>query len=116
MSASFKRAMSEIIAIPDCEEKTYSSGGCALFQTPLFYIRLLDNEDVEIHLAERETFDRWANSVNFHSRRTKERRLYYPLFRPQYDWAIKVLKSKLFNFNSYIESVDLPWFECLRNP
>jgi len=114
-SYHYKKAVKEVKAIPDCK-KTYSSGGYSTYETPLFYIRILDNEEnVQIQLAERETFDRWANSVNFAVERSKTPKCYYPLVLPQYLWAIKVLKSKLFNFNSYIGAIELPWFETKRN-
>jgi hypothetical protein len=114
-SCYYKKAVKEVKAIPNCQ-KTYSSGGYSLYETPLFYIRILDNEEnVQIQLAERKTFDRWANSVNFAVDRSKTPKHYFPLFFSQYNWAIKVLKSKLFNFNSYIGAIELPWFETGRN-
>jgi hypothetical protein len=114
-SAHFKRAVKEVLVIPNCEQ-TFKSGGYATFESPLFYIRVLDNdEEVQIQLAERKTFDRWANSVNFVTERSKGRRHYYPHFQQQYDWAIKVLESKLFNFDSYFDHIALPWFEYGRN-
>lgn len=116
-SAMFKRTVKEILdTIPKCEQ-TYKSQGVATFETPMFYIRVLDNrEEVQIQMAERKTFDRWANSVNFVTERTKERRCYHAVFLPQYKWAIKVLKSELFNFNRYFGHLELPWFRSERNP
>lgn len=114
-SYNYKKAVKEVKAIPHCK-KTYSAGGYSTYETPLFYIRILDNEEnVQIQLAERKTFDRWANSVNFAVDRSKGQKHYYPLFLPQYNWAIKILKTKLFDFNSYIRAIDLPWFETKRN-
>ena len=46
----------------------------------------------------------------------RTRRHYYSLFLPQYKWAVKVLRSKLFEFNKYFHTIDLPWFERGRNP
>src|SRR5271154_6503530 len=107
-SVDFKRVLREVKSLPNCN-KNYNSEGCAIFETPLFYIRIWDNEfTVEIQLGEKKTFDRWANSINFSTERSKTSKHYYPLFAPQYEWAIKVLKSKLFNFNSYIDHIDLP--------
>lgn len=75
----------------------------------------MDSEDdVLIHLAEIKTFGRWANSTNFQTKRCKEKGLYYALFRPQYNWAIKVIKSGLFDFSSYFDSLELPWIEYER--
>lgn len=113
-SYDYKKAVKEVKAIPNCT-KTYSTGGYSTFITPLFYIRILDNEEnVQIQLAERKTFDRWANSVNFVTERTKSPKCYYPLFEQQYKWAIKVLKSKLFKFNTYFAPIELPWFKTGR--
>lgn len=113
--ALFQKARQEILEIPKCEIIDDTSTYC-LFKTDLFFIRLLDqNISLDIHLAERATFDRWANSRNFETSRTKESGCYYPLFWEQYKWAEKVLKSKLFNFNSYFDSIHLPRFEVAQN-
>ncbi len=123
-SIYFKRAFLEIIDIEGCEVN-YNENGFVIFDTPMFRIRLIDEmrDDTKtvisrfspgkvlIHMGEKATFDRWANSVNFFFERDKERRTYYPLFKPQYDWAVKVVKSKLFNFNEYHGRIELPWFK-----
>jgi len=118
MSAAFKRALDEIKSLPKCKI-TYSTSGYILFSLPYFYGRLLENkgdEHIVIHLAEKKTFDRWANSTNFTVRRPKGRRLYYGLFAPQVNWARKIVKSKLFNFDSYFSGIEMPYFEMGRNP
>lgn len=114
-SSVFKRTVKEAKSLPNCKQ-TYIDNGCALFETPLLYIRVLDGEEeVTVHLGEKKTFDRWANSINFITEISKGPGHYYPLFAPQYKWALKVVKSKLFNFNSYIGSIGLPWFETKQN-
>lgn len=115
-SAMFKRTIKELVdTVPSCK-LTYKSQGVALLETPVFYIRILDNpEYVQIQMGERKTFDRWANSVNFVDERSKGRRHYHAVFLPQYQWAKRVLKSGLFNFNRYFEHLDLPWYATERN-
>jgi hypothetical protein len=114
-SKQFKQIIKEVRALPQSKE-TYNKDGYAMFEVRYFHIRIFNNsDDVSIQFAEKKTFDRWSNSVNFFTERSKGRKHYYPVLLPQYKWAIKVLKSKLFDFNSYFNRIELPWFETKRN-
>lgn len=114
-TSHFKKAIKEVEDLPVCE-RVSQSPGYYFYKTARFNIRVIDNEEnVEIHFGEKKTFDRWANSVNFYTSRSKSPKCYYPVLLPQYKWAIKVLNSKLFNFNRYFTRIDLPWFETRRN-
>lgn len=106
--------INELFSIKYCV--WFPKQGDNVVETPLFYIRFYENFDYfKIELAEKTTFDRWANSVNFFTERSKTKGTYYPLFKPQYIWAVKVLESKLFDFNSYISAIQLPWFKTKMN-
>lgn len=111
----FDIALAEIKALKKCKI-TYQTKGCVLFDIPLFYGRLLNNSEahIEIQLAEKATFDRWANSINFRTLRTKAKNCYYPSLVQQVEWAEKVLGSGLFDFSSYLSVIELPWFESKK--
>lgn len=124
ISPAFKKAVDEVKAIRGVKFEILEHD-CVYFTLPLFHGRIHNfmvsnvleeevNNYVEIQLGERKTFDRWANSVNFYTHRTKESGCYYPLFRPQYNWAVKVSRSGLFTFNNYFHRIELPHFEVAK--
>lgn len=116
-SILYRRTIKEILDTIPGIEQTYGWRGIAMFNTPQFYIRIIDDctGHVEIQMGERKTFDRWANSINFITKRSKARMGYYAVFLHQYRWAIKVVKSGLFAFDNYFHRIELPWFKTERN-
>lgn len=113
-----------INALPGVTDLDLSSvkHGMILATLPGFYLRTHAAEQWTIwaggrelkhfiELAERKTFDRWANSSNFvtHAIYTKDNRHWsLPDLAAQVRWARKVCRSRVFDFNSYFESVHLP--------
>jgi hypothetical protein len=114
-SKCYLKAVEEVKSLPYCI-CTYKAAGISYYKNRIFNIRILDNEEVvAVQFGEKKTFDRWSNSVNFEIERSKGRRCYYPVLRPQYEWMKKVLDTGLFDFCKIIGAVPVPWFESNKN-
>jgi len=104
-----------------------------LGSVPGLRIRILRKEDVcdgghlerrwLVQIAQRKTFGRWANSVNFEEEIWWSARKAYamntehwaaPDFVRLFAWCRKVCRSGLFDFNSYFGTVSTPWFASAK--
>ena len=69
-----------------------------------------DTEDqLVLHLADKKTFSRWANSVNFEID-LSEVNLDFMKLKNTVAQARKIVKSKAFNFNRYFHRIELDYF------
>lgn len=112
MNKHLRRAYNELKEITGWQTDVSLNGTMLIGRLPGLRVRIYVNDEsaeTVIQFADAKTFDRWANSVHFESRRSNEPRLYYPMIYPQYRWARKVIRSGLFDFGSYIGPVNLPW-------
>jgi hypothetical protein len=75
----------------------------------LFRIRWFWNENTgwwDVQFGVKETIDRWANSTDFQTHLCFTQFCYRRDILAEYEWMVDVLKSGLFDFNSYIGTID----------
>lgn len=114
MTPLLDKLIADLSKLPGYELVTRDEHGLA--STELFQVRWrpTDDWDYEVEFGVEETFDRWANSTNFMIKKS-----YCPDdsctvdFVESYKWMEKVVKSGLFNFNSYFATIRVPFFSTI---
>jgi hypothetical protein len=83
-----------------------------------YYLRWKDYPNISgyyiVQFSVRKCFDKWGNSVNFETKLQYESGTYRADLVKSYEWMNKVVESGLFNFNSYFDVIQIPFF-ALKN-
>ena len=87
------------------EGPTYIFGQCRNFQVRV----LQEPTGYKIQFGVKKNFDRWSNSCNFEFF-VDYKGNYTQHFKKTYAWMMKVVKSNIFDFDSYFATIDCAWF------
>lgn len=76
-----------------------------------FNVRVLPQtvKGYRVQFGVKKTFDRWANSCNF-AFDVDYRGKWTQDFSKTYSWMMRVVRSGVFDFNSYFSTIECAWF------
>ena len=110
---TIKKCSTGKVFITCCNLNT--SGDSIYLTLPRFYARIfVSNDECVIQYSVRKYFDRWANSIDFTTNFSINKKHNQPDIIKQYKWMCKVVKSKLFNFSNYFNAINLPFLNASK--
>ncbi len=115
MNRTISKVLKDLRTLPDfvvTEQDEYGVfGKCRGYYVNAY--RATENSVVSeyrviIRFAVAKDFDRWANSTNFTDERSYESKHFRSDLLKQYKWMNKVVRTKLFNWDSYFSPIRIP--------
>jgi hypothetical protein len=111
---STKQLLDDLARLPQfkvtTKEKDWGMASCRSFYIRWFVDPEFDRGWICVQFAVKKTFDRWANSTDFKVLLHYEDGLYRQDIVKAHLWMEKVVRSGLFNFNSYFATIDAASF------